>query len=166
MPKGKRQAPVALDLPAMLRAATKRPLRPGEAMVLTDTLSAAARKIRNLEATITRLESAHNETIKTDTVGIKLNAAGKIEVIFQDQHSVEIPIGLHQSDFGLAMSVLVRILKSRRDEAQHTVGTSAAPTRYDLTTLVQEQRQSAKVTVCPPAKRSAPDELSLEDLGL
>lgn len=151
-----------LDIQQILAACKGRALRPGEQMFLAEHIASLTRMVNNQANTIARLQQDHAASLP-EQVSIRLDAHGAIELEFPGGHSAQIPLGLTQRDEGLAMQVLLRILRERQGQKDRRLAQQGTPTKADLAALAAAS--SRKPERLPPGKTSA-NELTLEDLGL
>jgi hypothetical protein len=141
----------AFDHSELLRAAQRRPLRPGEAQALSlyiTGLERAAKAAREL------CSSAEHITLALSHDGAAINC----QFPGTTPHSVRLPLGRA----ALSWDFLIRALRARLPGRPNLIATAGAPTQADLDALAAASR--------PPIKKLPPKgprrELTLEDLGL
>lgn len=161
------RGPDLSDPVAIMGKAAFGALRPGELEALASHINNLELQVQTLLDQISRLQLGHKEIISSRHIGIGLSAYGTIELLFPDQHTAQIPVGLTQHDSAIAMQALMTVLRNRAVAEGRTIGAQASPTQADLHKIYQASRaQVTRIATEPKRKLAAPKDLSLADLDL
>lgn len=139
---------------AILGAAAKRPLRPGEIDALSLYITGLERQARSAREALTAASTGEHVLLSLSHDGAALN----LTLPGAPPHTVRLPC----QDSHLSMRFITQTIRGRQAAAPNPIGTPGAPTAADLAALAKASRRQPSATT----PRPAPPALSLADLGL